>query len=170
MKLNESIKKVLINEAQDFNLDLNKIKDVQIGYPMGSKDPVDGYATSAKYQGRKLTDAELEWLNDEHVMFVQDIAREPSALKEDINDVQNAFVAFKEFDTQEAEDFFEKLAELYDDLSHNPYGKKGKKDNWSSTITRSAIEERRLKAEFYTKLSELCDKARELHAKYDPRN
>ena len=100
-------------------------------------------------------------------MFVQDIAREPSALKEDINDVQKAFVAFKEFDTQEAEDFFEKLAELYDDLSHNPYGKK---DNWSSTITRSAVEERRLKAEFYTKLSELCDKARELHSKYDPQN
>ena len=88
-------------------------------------------------------------------------------IKEDINDVQKAFVAFKEFDTQEAEDFFEKLAELYDDLSHNPYGKK---DNWSSTITRSAVEERRLKAEFYTKLSELCDKARELHGKYDPRN
>jgi len=82
-------------------------------------------------------------------------------LKEDINDVQNAFVAFKEFDTQEAADFFEKLAELYDDLSHH---------KWKDDFSTVAMRNRRLKAEFYTKLSELCDKARELHSKYDPQN
>ncbi len=67
----------VINEVQAVNLDLNKIQDVRIAYsgPVGSKDPIDAYAVSAKYQGRALTAVELEWLNDNHFGIVQDIAR-----------------------------------------------------------------------------------------------
>ena len=87
MKLHEAVKQVLIGEAQTINLDLNKIKDVELGWngpSSGYKDPVDAYAVAASYEGRKLTGEELDWLNSEHSGFVYDIAHNAGYLFYDL--------------------------------------------------------------------------------------
>ena len=73
MKLNEAIKQVLIGEGT-INLDLNKVEDPEIEFNGHFKDPVDAYLKSASYEGRDLTDAELDWIDANHPEFTYELA------------------------------------------------------------------------------------------------
>ena len=73
-------------------------------------------------------------------------------LKEDVNDAQKAVDLFQEFDAQDAEDFFEKLADFY-----HARASTARAAAWpEKTYAPSAS------AETFGKLAELCDKASQL--------
>jgi hypothetical protein len=56
------------------NIDFTKITNVEVDgidlndYP----DFVDAFITSAEYDGREMTDEELDYINDVHLDFVQE--------------------------------------------------------------------------------------------------
>ena len=70
---------VKINETTNtFNIDVEKLEGVKVAgvdthdYP----DFADAYIEYAEYDGRPLTDEELDWVNDAHPEFVSEKAHE----------------------------------------------------------------------------------------------
>ena len=76
-----------------------------------------------------------------------------TVLKEDVNDAQKAVDLFQEFDAQDAEDFFEKLADFY----HARAGQARADAAWPEKTSAPSAD-----AETFGKLAELCDKASQL--------
>ena len=73
-------------------------------------------------------------------------------LKEDVNDAQKAVDLFQEFDAQDAEDFFEKLADFYHARAARSWVAA-----WPEKTSAPSAS-----AETFGKLAELCDKASRL--------
>lgn len=61
-----------------YNIDVNKLEDITVDgvdrrdYP----DMVDAYVTSAIYNGRQLSEEEIEWLNETHPEVASEVARD----------------------------------------------------------------------------------------------
>jgi len=66
------------DSQQPINIDVNKLQDIEVDgidrsdYP----DFCDAYISAASYEGRPLTDDELDWLNNEHPEIVNDKAHD----------------------------------------------------------------------------------------------